>query len=369
MIVYLITFVIISFLVFLIERCNNKKINIFFVILIIFTLSFVGGIRDYTIGTDVNVYGKPWFEVAVASDTFADYVEKIQTSDVGYLLFNYFISRFTSNVNIFLFLHQVVCNTLVIHTLYKYKKENKNFSLILAISMYYFIYYFRTYNFLRQAMSLSILFFASKYLFKKEYVKYLFWILISAQFHFTGYFAILLLIFHMLITSKIKRKKMFIFIVVVIAIILCFNVINVMKLLHNIGILNDRLYAYSIFYLKEKADINFIESIYKMIFIFTVAIWIKNNKNSESKLTLFLFAILDFISFQLSSVMYYTDRIALFFGYTRMLLVPDILDKNNYKNRFIFEILLISILFSFWMYKFIISGSCEVYPYTIYSKF
>lgn len=361
MVIYLVVFILISFLAFLIEKSANKKINKFWIILIIFILSLMGGIRNHNIGTDINVYGKPWFQTATTCDKFIEYTGKIETSDIGYLLFNYLISRFTSELNVYLFIHQLVCNTLVITTLYKYKKENKDFSFLLALSMYYFIYYFRTYNLLRQSISLSILFFATNYLMKNRYILYILCVLIAAQFHFTAYFGLILLILYTVIASNIKRKGILIFFIVFISILICLNAINIMKILYNIGLINERVYSYSTIFLKEKANINLIESLYKLIFIFMVFLVYKDVL--KNKYALFLFSILDFISFQLSSIMSYTDRIALYFGYVRMLLIPDILDRKNYKNRFIFEIIIICLLFSFWIYKFIINGSCEIYPY------
>lgn len=65
--------------------------------------SFLAGYRDYTIGTDVLVYGNIWFHNAILSNNFWNYMEWANNSSIGvlYATFNYVVSRFTSNVHIF----------------------------------------------------------------------------------------------------------------------------------------------------------------------------------------------------------------------------------------------------------------------------
>ena len=96
-------------IVFSLKDTNKiiSNLNPFFLITVFIALlipSMLAGYRDYTIGTDVLVYGNYWFEMTKGLD-LQSYVQWATASSIGslYALLNYTVSRFSENPHVFYF--------------------------------------------------------------------------------------------------------------------------------------------------------------------------------------------------------------------------------------------------------------------------
>ena len=105
-------------------------------------------------------------------------------------------------------------------------------------------------------------------------------------------------------------------------VIITFNILDVMTILHDIGIINDKLYNYTDEFLNSTAKFSLIETCFRMFFILLYILRFKdlNSKNDMNKF-LFICLILDVILFQFRIFMSFSDRIALYFGYMIILIV------------------------------------------------
>ena len=165
MIIYLITFLITCVLCAILQRyIKNKTLKVIFSIIIILIPSILGGFRDLTIGTDVLVYGEDYFNYATNYNSLIDYITAFDM-DIGYLTINFLVSRFTSDVHIFLFVLQLIINTLVFIVMYRYKEK---IPLWMSMLCYLTLYYCRTFNFLRQSLALAIVFLRDSVYRKKK---------------------------------------------------------------------------------------------------------------------------------------------------------------------------------------------------------
>ncbi len=368
MLAYIITFTIVFIISCQIDKSKKNKdiMNYIMLFTIVMILSILGGLRDYSIGTDIKVYGRNWFIYACRFNDFQNYIQLRPDGELGYLLLNYIISRFTDNFNIFLFIHQLICNLFVVVALYKYRKKAPFY---MSILVYLMLFYCRTYNYLRQSIALSILFFGFQYIEKKNIMKYLLTVFIAAQFHSTAYIGIVLYIIYYLSISNIKQKKTICISIVIATVIIATNIVNVMGFLHKFNLISDRIfYNYTTRYLNENFQISLIETFFKCLFIFLYFINIKNiNKKHTMNYALGVFLIMDLILFQIRGVIMYADRLSLYFGYTSLLLIPQIVTSfNKTENRRIMKLILIILLLGFWFFKFVFENSGEVYPYMTY---
>lgn len=366
MIIYLLIFLIAEILAIICDKVksNNKNIKII-VFLIIMILSIFAGVRDLTIGTDVNVYGVNWFQMACNCQSFKDYIDLINTTDIGYLFINYIVSRFTTNVNVFLFIIQLICNSLVIITLYRYRERCPFW---LSILTYLCIFYCRTFNILRQSIALSILFYSIKYLYQNKNGKYLIAVIISSLFHYTAVFGIVILILKNICTSKSKHKKLYLLFIFFMSIACVYFIKDVIAILYSMGLVNARIYNY-LFESINDEGINFFGIDFFVKLIFLIIIYFSYKKNAEKEeLSQFLFfiTIMDFVFFQIRNIILYADRIALYFNYFILLLLPQSVHNKFLKNkeRLIINVAIFIILIVYWIYKYVYTGSCEVYPYT-----
>ena len=363
MIIYIITFAITILLTYIVQKNEKKSIykNIF-IILIVFIPSFIGGMRDFTIGTDVLIYGKDFFEQAVHSSSFTYYQSVVQT-DIGYAILNFIISRFTSNVNIFFLILQLIINGLMFATIYDNKKK---VPMWFSMLIYLTVYYCRTYNYIRQSIALAIVLYSTKYIEQDKLKKYILCILVAELFHPTAIFAISLYLLKYIANSKHRTLYEGIILLAVIGVTL--NISNVLKVLYQMGIVPERYYAYTYRFVNTTGGYSFIDVIYRVIWIIIYMIFGKKLRREESINNCYGMCLwLDLIFFFCRTKLVYADRISLYFGYTTILFIPKMIEKvsNNRKgNANIIYFISCIIFIVYWYMKFIVYGSSEVYPYT-----
>lgn len=367
MLIYLLLFLVVEILAILSCRSKEKsgKIKAFILpAIIVIILSIFGGVRDLTIGTDVLVYGSNWFEIATKMGSFSTYMNYIQTSDVGYLFINYIVSRFTNDVHIFLIVLQLICNGLVIATLYRYRDK---VPFWLSLLMYLCIFYCRTFNILRQTVALSIVFYSVRFLEKKQNIKFIIAVLISSLFHFTALISLVILLFRKICESGSRFKTMFVFIIVILTFITVFFIKDLISILYSLGIVNARIYNYLYDFATSSVNIMLIENLFKFFMLFLILLQNKRIKDKFQLNSLFvLCVIVDFVIYQIRSVILYSDRLSFYFGYFLMLIFPQtaISFKAKGRDKLLLNTIFIVFLLGFWYYKFVYSGSCEVYPYS-----
>ena len=100
MLEYLILIFSCTFLSYIIPKLDNKIVRYIILGIVILSLSIIGGCRNTTVGTDVEVYGVSWFEKACDYNNITDYLKDMNKEDGGYVVLNYIVSRFTNNINI-----------------------------------------------------------------------------------------------------------------------------------------------------------------------------------------------------------------------------------------------------------------------------
>lgn len=367
MLVYIITFIIVELLAHLIPSSKEKTkwYHYMFLFSIIFILSLVGGLRSINIGTDVKIYGERWFRLATNSYSFNFYRTIVSTTDIGYLMINYLVSRISSNINIFLFVHQVICNSIIVITLYKYR-EKCSFSLSLLLYLCFF--YCRTFNILRQAVALSIVFAAIINLIENKNKKFIIYVLISSLFHFTAIFSLLMFPIKKICDIESKKKYIYIILILIGMLLITINIETTIKILYSYGIVNKRIYNYLFEYVNKNAKTIGFEFLIKSSSLLIILL----NKNALKKLNkenyfLIITTIIEYILFQVRTKIMYADRISLYFGYTMILILPQVVKvPNKGKQKLLYYILILSIALIYWYYKYIYSGSCEVYPYEFY---
>lgn len=359
---YLLLFLIVTLLSIIVSYNKNKTLNIILTILIILILSIFGGARNLNIGTDVSVYGESWFKIACNYNDLGSYITHINSSDNGYVILNYIVSRFSNNINVFLFVLQLISNTLIIFTIYKHKDRSPFW---MAILTYICIYYCITFNILRQSLALAILFFSINFLEKKKDISFIITVLIASQFHYTAYIGLIIYLIYKLMNSKIKNKRKVIISIILIALISVIFLKEILSILYKFNIINYRLYHY-VSKATTGLNINYIESIFKLYFILLFLLSTKWKKYNNSKEIIFIiFIFLDFILYQTKTIISYTDRLSFYFGYFSIITYPMIIKKfsNQKENKFIIRSITVVILLIYWYYKFVYSGSCEVFPY------
>lgn len=363
MIIYILTFLITVLLTYAVQK--NKKNNamkIICIILAIFIPSFVAGMRDITIGTDVQIYGESFFRQAVQSASFIKYYNTINT-DFGYALLNFIVSRFTSDVNIFLFIMQLIINGLIFATIYGHREKSPMwFSMLIYLT----VYYCTTYNYLRQSIALAIILYSTKYIEQKKLKKYLLGVIIATSFHATAIFAVILYVIN--VVAKRRNRIVYEMAIILIGVIVTLQINNVLQILYQMGIISERYYSYIDTFANNEGGFSLVDVIYKGMWVVIYMLFGKKLRKEEEINSCYGMCLwLDLIFFFCGTKLKYAGRIAYYFGYTTILFIPKMVEKisdNKKGNANIVYFSICCILIGYWYVKTVLYGANEVYPYT-----
>ncbi len=180
-------------------RYSDDKVKKIFLFMIIVVLSFFSGIRYDTVGTDTKAYveiiescRKSFFGVP---DTY---------SEPCFILLIKIILLFCDNPYFVLFVIALITNALIVMRFWDLKEK---ISFSFAIFAYGTLYYHATLSGIRQWLSVAIVFFATKYVFKKKYFLYSFFVFIATLFHTSALISLIYVFFDYIVSEKRKKTK------------------------------------------------------------------------------------------------------------------------------------------------------------------
>lgn len=186
------TFLISIALIALSVRYKKKKNTHFFCLFVgLLIPALLAGLRDYTIGNDVLLYGNYWFEKAVSYTSLWDYLRKAVEYSIGpgYAFINYISSLISNDAHFFYFIYALL-QMIVLY--YAVKDYEKLISIPFAFFVYFFTYYNSSLNILRQIMAILLVLLSYKYVFNRKLFRFLLCILLAASFHMSAIIGIVL---------------------------------------------------------------------------------------------------------------------------------------------------------------------------------
>lgn len=165
----------------------------------VLVLCVLGGLRDWTIGTDTRLYGVLDYTKAAQSVDFADYTSR-SGHESGWLMITYMCCKFLGHFNWALFFYQLITISCFYIGAYKHRKT---VSLPFLLLIFCLMEYNDSYNMMRQMISAAIIFMGLDCIETKQYFKFSLYIIAGYFFHKSSLIGFPLLIgFHMLATSE-----------------------------------------------------------------------------------------------------------------------------------------------------------------------
>jgi|GEM_PF-1658296 len=343
---------------------KNKVLFFVFAFLSVITISLIAGVRDETIGTDIQIYGNNVFNLSQNYSNFFDFYTK--TSGVFklepfYMLLNYFVSRFSVNNAMFYFVLSLVTNTFFFLSINNLKAL---LSPTLAWFSYLFIFYGYTLNIMRQSLAIAFILFGFSLIINKKNRLGTIFIIFSFFSHFSsGLMGFFILILYFLFI-KFKNPIKFLYIIGLIGVVIYLGISPISRILITLGILADR---YAV-YLNSLSGTGFsILSIFLKLPVFLLFFWRIKGEGKNDRLSLFFFSmlILDFIFYQLRTSAIVFSRISFYFYVFQVISVPYFIKRIpiSFDRKFIIFIYSVYI-FVVWYYQVVVSGINEIYPYT-----
>lgn len=342
------------------QKTLSKLWFVILLILIALLPSILGGVRDYSIGTDIRVYGNTWFYLARSSSNLFSLLGTASASSIGalYAIFNFVVSRFTNNPHWFYFWYCFVENIIVLIAL---RENRKLISITSGWATYLLLFYNLNFNMLRQGMALVILLLGFKYVREEKFLRFLLVVLFAYLFHSTAIIALLVYIVYLITAHKNNTNNWIQMILIYICstvFILSFESIS--QFLLNAGLLSTR---YAIYLNSDNVATGRSYIFYLFIFIVCI-LSVKSEKD-----TIFnFFEIITFIciAFSILIKISYLFRVINYFSIYLCFGIPYVFEKKSriVLNGINFRPLIMYIfLIGYWLIIYVFLGYHSTVPF------
>jgi hypothetical protein len=192
--VYFSAFFIVLLLAYLAQIKNKKKYMIFAALI----LALVAGLRADTVGIDTPNYIELFGYIAKGRFDLAYGLETPFKLICAILLFIW------NNSNFLFLIFALITNVLIFARLFECREY---ISLPWAALIYLGGFYFITFNIVRQLVAAAIIFWATRYLAKKKYFKFLLFVAIACLFHRSALLGVLFVAFDIFAWKHLTGKQ------------------------------------------------------------------------------------------------------------------------------------------------------------------
>lgn len=155
------------------SKKNKNKLNIW-IFLIILVLSVFAGIRGETVGIDVYHY------ILGHIEPIRDGLFQKVNQPIGFKILVWIAYRFSNNTYMVFMIFAFITNGLIVVRLWDFRNK-ASFSLM--VFLYYCYFYLISFNVFRQFITIAIVFFATRFLENKQYIKYCIGVAIAMSVH------------------------------------------------------------------------------------------------------------------------------------------------------------------------------------------
>jgi transmembrane protein EpsG len=309
---------------------NNLLIN-FYLVAIGLILLFVAGFRgDFT--SDYQGYIDLF--KSYNSFSFKELFYNKFGQEMGYVILNWVIGMFTTN-SIYI---MIITSLLIILLFFK---EYKKYSPVLWLSILMFVSigsFYTSFNTIRQILAAAIIFYGSKYLYKRNLLKYFLIVMLATVFHKTS---IIMIVFYFVLNYKFNIKKL---------LITLFALFVSMTFLESIlTIVRKYFYSYYISSVYGMTGVNLKNLVLPLGILVFVLLHLRKLDFTNNKINIWVNATIFYAFFSiLGTKVQLIQRISEFFSPYSLLIIPLIITQiKDKKLRAIYFFVMIVILISY----------------------
>ncbi|MDE6761091.1 MAG: EpsG family protein, partial [Lachnospiraceae bacterium] len=341
----------------------SKQRSAFFVFAFLSILipALLGGLRDYSIGTDTRFYAVPDFVGVKYAKGFFNFVFNNSEREPLYLTLCFFSAKILgggtwNQASFFLFMMQFITIACVWYGAYKHRKY---VSVTLVLTLFFCFHYNATYNVMRQYLASAIIFAGLHNIDERRYKRFLLIIVIACLFHSTAVMGLVLLPVKWYLdnhkntdSSKMLFRQIFIVCGIMIG---AYLIPQICLRLINIGILESRYIYY--FTHESITDSKLDTVLYAGEIILLLLLGLRGKRQSEFDFNFYktnliiLFAVL-----QLGKIIYSGERFGMLFSMINLIMLAYIPNFFEKKSRKIVTIGIILIGMVYWIYIYMYSG-------------
>lgn len=373
MYIYLVTFGVSSMMFYLSSTSQRKSRRNFWAVMGILVLAVLAGLRDASVGTDVNVYGRALYTQALNSSGFISYFSGHATSllsEPGYYLLTYFLSLFFKDYHWGLFVYQLL-PLMFVYLAMKRCEKLFNTPVWLGMLLYDLMLYNYSLNIIRQCIAVGFVFYGVTFLFEKRYKPFVILIFLAVSFHTMGIIGFAILPMYLIlqqgrfISQRKQMKRGAIFIFLLFALLISGS--QIVAFLVNRGLLREFYLQYLSGgrYSGSTTGVPWIIVFGHIIYTLVLILYKRftDNRGGESLFLIMSSIIVGIASFAVGYIQY-IDRLNFFFVPLQAVGLANIYNCNRPKR--IYAFLIIGFALMLWYYAIVMKGSGETIPYKFF---
>lgn len=205
MISYVIISLVSFFFFYISDQLNFRKKNVescIIGLIGILIISIFAGLRNLNVGIDIATYGKGIFESVVRNGPKETLIVYSRWADIGYVYFDYLVSFFTSNLNVYL----GILEFFIQFSFFCFFRKFNGISFpSLALLLLNLLTLALSMSMLRQMLAIAVVIWFFYFLIQKKYLLAIAWICFSMLFH-KSVILIIAIEFSLFCYSMLKEK-------------------------------------------------------------------------------------------------------------------------------------------------------------------
>lgn len=344
-----------------------------FAVAAVVSLSVLNGVRDYSIGTDVSVYGNYVFTAATYSQSLGSFLRTCNALggvEYGYCILNYVIALFFDTPHVFYFVLGILTNGVAFAALYRLRRAT---SVSLGWLVYELVFFPTTLNAMRQSVAIVLVLLAAIFAMESRLRLSVFSLVVAFSFHRSAIIGLPIAVAaylwcHQTATlndaAMVRRRRMVLITMLVVGALLP----SAIGLLDSMGLIGEK-YAN---YLTFSSDRDLLNPIMVRLPFILLAAWHflggLTNEHAESDI-LMLLMVVEALLLPLKLVSDAAFRIALYFGIFKVVAYPAAVARLNGFWRLAGNVALVAYLIFYFWWQIVLSGSEGIWPFVVAHEF
>lgn len=344
-----------------------------FAVAAVVSLSVLNGVRDYSIGTDVGVYGNYVFTAATYSQSLGSFLrtcDSLGGVEYGYATLNYVVALFSDSPHVFYFVLGMLTNGIAFAALCRLRRTT---SISLGWLVYELVFFPTTLNAMRQSVAIVLVLLAVIFAMESRLRISVLSLVVAFSFHRSAIIGLPIAVAaylwcHQTATlndaAMVRRRRLLLITMLVVGALLP----SAIGLLDSMGLIGEK-YAN---YLAFSSDRDLLNPILVRFPFVLLAVWHflggLTDEHSESDIVM-LFIVIELLLLPLKLVSDAAFRIALYFGIFKVVAYPAAVARLDDFWRLTGNVALVAYLIFYFWWQIVLSGSEGIWPFVVAHEF
>ena len=341
------------------KRLKKYTGKILFLIAILIPV-LLATFRTVDVGIDVLVYIQPYANMAINSSSFGSYMFITLSNgiEIGYAVLNYIGAVFLGGLSGVFFLSSLLILIPIYIRILSYKNE---IPIWVSILVYLLVFYNLSMSLSRQAIALSIIFYALKYSEEKKYKVFFFFVIVAFLFHSSAILGLVYPLIAIVSNGKDWRWKQISVVIGLLFFVACYD--RIINFIFRVFFpLNADKYIKA-FLTDDTGYLSFWILVINAFIIICVLISAQYLKENGMYRRYLLIAIFNFIIYILTKYNGNCFRYSLYF----MIATPEMVPKVRYgfskQSRAFVDFMVVLVFLLYWINFNLLSDSYGTIPY------